>query len=559
MSELEARFRVKLEGKDELSDFFRKGDRDAKSFSSSLQNSLKSGAKEIAAFGLSTAKSLASLATGNLGIAANAKSVLELRDSINQLHVMSGKASPGVESLRQKIHSVATASGQMQESVTAALSAFVEKTGDIEGATKNLELFGKVATATGASLSDISFVGAELLQKFKIEDQSAAFGILAQQAKKGSIELKDLATKGPRIFAVGANIGETGTQGAANMGALAQIYARATGGKGTAATVATSIENTFAGLARKREMIEGAGIPFTEKGADGKIKDRSQIDVLFDIIRKTGGDMGALTRSKIFTAQGLRGVGAVARMYKETGGFGDYERLARLKPGNTINEDAATRMSTGLAKLNQAQISIAKSIDDHLGPTFEGLARHADKLAKVIEFIVKHPLVSSVGAATGVMVKNVIQGVVPKLLGGAAGQRVFVTNMPAGGPGGLGGKGGPGAALAVGAVALTAGLWAIDKWEEAGEERNSGRDKAGIAEHAHRLALKKQKAERDMRVKQLEAGGMTHGQAVYAADQVKVDKLAVNVNIAADGTATAEVGGTRSEEAMVRRGVSPVP
>src|SRR5262249_53771500 len=156
-----------------------------------------------------------------------------------------------VDGLREQIHKTASASNQLQDAVTASLSAFVERTGDIDTARQNLELYGKTATATGAAMEEVARVGVELSEKLNIKNQTGAFSILAAQSKAGSIELKDLATKGPRIFAAAASAGATGEHGLREAGALAQVYSRAFGGRGSAANVATAVENTFADILKK--------------------------------------------------------------------------------------------------------------------------------------------------------------------------------------------------------------------------------------------------------------------------------------------------------------------
>ena len=573
MSELEARFRVSLQGKDELSNFFQKSERDARSFGSNIGGALKSAAKDIASFGLATGKSLAGMATGNLGIAAQAKSVLQLRDSISALAVMAGKGADAVEPLRQQIHAIAIASNQMQSDVTEALSAFVERTGDIETARRNMELYGKTATATGASLQDVAYVGAELSSKLGIKDQSNAFGILATQSKVGSIELRDLATKGPRIFAAAANYGLTGEKGLREAGALAQIVATSFGGKGSAASVATSIENIFASIAKKTGVIEASGI---------KVKGRDPIDVLFDIIRKTGGDVNTLQASKIFTQQGMRGVTAFARMYKSTGGFGDYEKLRDLQSSGVIDRDFATRASTGAAALNASQISIAKSIDDNVGPAFERLAKHADSLGKAVGWAAEH-ITATIGILAGGMVaKGLISraisgvggGIASRVLGGAVGggTPVFVTNWPGHGfGGGLPGEGGGGllrraagelgfaGAAVLGTIVI--GTAVIQHYSDRGAliTKLNGEDQPVDAEAAKRFGTTYARIHKAT----VRSGGMVTANPrqslgdldeTIKAENAQIEKLNLTLNITPDGVTAETEDGTRAPEVMVKRG-----
>jgi len=82
--------------------------------------------------------------------------------------------------------------------------------------------------------------------------------------------------------------------------------------------------------------------------------------------------------------------------------------------------------------------------------------------------------------------------------------------------GGAGGLGGAGAALGIGAVVLGAGLYGINKFSEAGEARNQALEDAGVDVNKNQLEMKNRN--KLARIARLEAGGMTHGQAVYAAE-----------------------------------------
>jgi chemotaxis protein CheY-P-specific phosphatase CheC len=565
--EFNLRFKLSLENSNVVSDTLKRAERDAKSFGSTLSNALKGAGKDIAAFGYATGKSLASLATGNLGIAAQAKSVLQLRDSISALAVMAGKGADAVEPLRQQIHAISTASNQMQSDVVDALSAFTERTGDIETARRNMELYGKAATATGTSLQDIAYVGAELSSKLNIKDQANAFAILATQSKAGSIELRDLATKGPKIFAAAANYGLTGEQGVRSAGAMAQIVATSFGGKGSAASVATSIENIFASIAKKTGAIEGAGI---------KVKGRDPIEVMFDIIRKTGGDVNALQQSKIFTMQGMRGVTAFARMYKDTGGFGAYESIRDVKAGDVLDRDFAARRGTGAAALNASQISVAKSIDDKVGPAFERLALHADKLAGAFKWATEHMTATLAIVGGGMVAKGVLSrvlsgaggGIAGRLLGAAGvsggGTPVFVTNWPGGSTfGGAGGGVAGGAAAswgkralgAAGAVAaplavIAGGAYAIQALTDKGDlidQLNAPEE----ARRRRRASVIRRGGDMVTANPRQSLGDLDEA---LKADRAEIDKLNLTVNINGD-SATAEAEGTRSPEVMIRRGV----
>jgi ethanolamine utilization microcompartment shell protein EutS len=558
--DFELRFRVSLGGKDEVTDFFDKSEKSAARF----QSSLKSLGSAMSTFANKAGSQFQAFAGKELGgsFGSQARGVLQLRDAINQLAVSSGKGGEIVGGLKDQIQSVSVASNQMQTDVTEALQAFVEKTGDLDTARKNIELYGKAATATSAALADISRVGVELSDKLGIKEQANAFAILATQSKQGAIELKDLATKGPRIFAAAASAGATGELGLREAGALAQTYAKAFGGIGSAASVATAVENTFSGIAKKRSRLEGAGIKFTD--AEGKERDR--FDVLFDIIRATKGDETKLR--EVFTQQGMRGVMVLANEFKKTGGFGTFERFRDVRPdAGVLDRDFATRSSTGMAKLKAEEIR---------------RAAFADRLGFIAEFGAEHAF----GIQAGIKGLGILGGGLSKLggrvpgglgraLSAATAQHVIVDNWPPGfgGNGGAaplgGGKAGRflGKALAATGVGLAAyeGTQLID-------ELTGGRISGGVAsglsavsgqqgklaaiseagEATHRMSLEMKRMQRESLIRGFESQGMTHGKAIYEADrQLQIQNLIVTVN---GDEATVEADGTRAPKVMVRRG-----
>ncbi len=574
MSELEARFRVSLEGKNELTDFFSKGEKGARSFGATMKSALGEAAKQFAAMGASAGKTLASMATGNLGFAAQAKSIYQLRDSISALTVASGKGMESLEPLRQEIHNIAKASNQMAEDVTAGMSAFVAKTGDLDTARKNMMLYGKVATATGASLMDVANVGVELKQKLGLEDQAEAMAVLVQQAKMGAIEFKDMASVGPKILAAAASAGASGLPGIRSAGAAVQVIASGFGGRGQGASASVSYENMIATLqkTKTRQRIEDLGI---------KVAGRDANEVFMEVIRRTGGDMTQL-REIFRTQQAFRGITSFARDYdKTTGRFANFEKFkAASNDAGVISGDFNSRMQSGQQKLQASQIAIAATIDDKLGPALEKFAGQASRIAGVIGFAADHIGLTIAAIGGGIIAKNAAGGILSRVVGGAGGRLlgaaagtgtpVFVTNWPGGGlPGGAPGPGGGGllgraARIASGAAlplaAIVGGAAIIDHLSDRGEliDKLNRAGETVDPEAARRFGTgyaREHKAvvRRGQMVTANPRQSLGDLDDTVKAENAQIDKLNLTVNIDGD-RATAETdSGTRAPEVMVKR------
>ena len=557
------KFKGEISGKEDLDRYFDSADRGARRVESSLQR--VGGA--LSAISGRAKNELNNFAGKELGgsFGSEARGVLQLRDAINQLAVSSGGGNEMMEGLRSQIHQTATAANQLQEGVTEALQAFVEKTGDINTARQNLLLYAKTATATSSAVKDLALVGVELSDKLNVKNQAQSFAILATQAKAGAIELKDLATKGPRIFAAAASAGATGEQGVREAGALAQVYAKGFGGSGSAASVSTAIENTFSDILKKSARLEAAGV---------KVQGRDQFEVLKDIIRATGGDKQKLL--EVFNARSIRGVDVLAREYRQTGGFATFDKFRDIQadPG-ALDRDFATRNSTGLAKLRATQVQRQRFYDEYLGGIAEWGAGHANVLqagAFGLGIAGKGlSLLGRVGGAFG--------GRLGAAVGAATAQRVFVVNWPGGVGGGLGGPGGGGAlgaagqflgAAGVGLALGAAGGMYLDKhsetarkfyekeanaldWVTGGKAKRQGVEDAGAELNA--LQLERQRRHREDLTRDFELKGMSHGAALYAADQqVKAEVKNLTVVINGDEAHAETEEGTRSPKVMVKRG-----
>lgn len=536
--ELVGKFRVQLDGKEELNSFFESTGRGAEKFSAGLRKNLASAGGAISSFAGKASSQLQEFAGKELGgsIGSNARGILQLRDSITALAIASDKGTEIVGGLKDQIQSTSVATNQLQGDVTDAMRAFVDQTGDLDTARLNMELYGRTATATGAAMKEIALVGVELKDKLNITDQAKAFAILAEQSKGGAIHLKDFAKQGSRILNVAASAGVTGEAGLREVGALSETYAKYVGGSGAskAARVATAVENTFASIAKKASRIESAGI---------KVEGRDRFDVLFDIIRKTGGNETKLR--EVFSQQAMRGLLGIAVEYRKTGRFDTYEGLRQRKVDEgVLDKDFASRVGTGESKIKQQQIQRQAFFDKYLGGIAEFSAAHATELqAGAFGLGIAGKGLSLLGRVGG--------GVGGKLggaLSAAGASRVFVVNWPAGGIG-SGGTGGSGSAIGKAIPLIGLGLVAQEAAQQA-----LGRIKAGGGLHVSDAMNDYGNFDK----KKFEAAIFDQKAALFNKFQEENAAKAaatnnIKIEIHGDDATVTEDNGTRSKVALERR------
>lgn len=439
---LEAKARVSLENKNELESFFVRSESSAKRFATGVTNELRTAGRELSNFASMTARSLAAIGGfgAGVGIAAQAKDVLELRDAVAGLASVGGLADDQLGGMREQINATAIATKQLQGNLGEALNEFVARTGDIEEGRKQLELWGRVATATRSQAKEIAVVGGEF-GKLGIKSQAEAFAVLAKQSDVGSVELKDLVSQGPRLFSAFQLGGLSGIEGLRRGGAFTQIAQKATG---SVERTSTAVEAAFRDVALHQQQLHESGIDVFDQKT-GASKDR--IGVILDIIRKSKGDERILRR--IFGEEGIRAVLPLAAEFRQTGGFATFEQFANVKADSSvIDRKFALNSSTGIAKLRDARIRALAGADSGFGDTIESLTGLFPAAA---EFAVAHPV--ALGAAgfgarvVGGLAGKALFGAGGSRIGGAiaggaiaeaeaataGGQKVFVTNWPTGG------------------------------------------------------------------------------------------------------------------------------
>jgi hypothetical protein len=577
--EFELKFKATLEGKEQIADVFTSGADNAEKFDANLQRIMRRAGSTITTLANKGGSELQALAGKELGgsLGSQARGVLQLRDALVALAVSSGRGTEIVGSLNEQVQRTSKSTNQLQGDITEAMAAFVERTGDLDTARRNIELYGRTATATGAAVKDLALVGVELSDKLNVKDQAQALAILVAQSKAGAVELRDLATKSPKLLAAAASAGATGEMGVREAGALAQVYVKAFGGTGAPASVTTAIENTFNEILKKSEKIEKLGV-VNPTGGD-------RFEVLKDIIRATGGDDKQLLT--IFGKQAIRGVDVMAREYRQTGGFGTYDKFRDVAPApGQIDADFAARNSTGLAKLRQQEIDRATWIEKHLGGVAEFGAAHATGLQ--LGFAGAGLLGKGLSLTGGLVgrVGGAVGGSVGAAVSNATASRVFVTNWPGGGVPGAPGAPNSGGLLSsvlgsagqfLGAAGVGAALGAaagnyLDKHSTtAAKGYNAAANKVyGLTGEAaadkkledfeaarNKNQLARRQKEREDLIRDFEGKGIKHGLAIYQADQKMAAEIkAVNVYMNQDGV-TADVetdNGTRSPKVMAKRG-----
>lgn len=249
----------------------------------------------------STLRAVGSAATGALAIGGGfmAASAVgqQMRETAMASQLANQAGTPAIKG--QLLREAQSVRGFTGEEALGGMSAFVEKTGDLDAARGLMTDMSKIAIATGTNLEDLGRTAGQAFNVLAdqvgpqkaIKQTSELLGTLAQMGSMGAVEISDLA----RDFG-GLGAATRGFEGKApdllrTMGAFAQMAVAKGGAKGSAeaSTAASRLVADMVGQKRKKfEAILGPG---GIQSKTDKTKLRDPMEIMLDVLDKTGGDI----------------------------------------------------------------------------------------------------------------------------------------------------------------------------------------------------------------------------------------------------------------------------
>ncbi|MCW8959381.1 MAG: phage tail tape measure protein [Gammaproteobacteria bacterium] len=405
--------------------------------------------------------------TGAAGAAA-LRGVLDFDRRLVQLGTQANKTNEEIGALRSQILDVANDPSVRLDpnELLAGIEMTVEKTGDLDLVAQNLRNIALAMRASGAAGRDMGALLADLSEKLGVdgpEQMLATLDTLVRQGEKGAFTLAHMAAQGPMVTSAYASLGRTGQEAVREMGALLQIAQKATG---EPARAATAFERLLSEMISKSDELRQRGIEIwdlEEQERTGRKVARSVVDIVSEIIEKSGGDIEKI--QKIFGDEAIRPLKFLAAQYQQSGNLDFLQKYYDVQgDGSEILKDAATNAQTASAALNSLYIAFKKFADDGLAEPIQALADAINGMdPDTVQALVKAGAigVGSLMAAsvltkvgrTGKGLYDLVRGGSKGALGGAAGipgmagiTPVYVVNLPPGlgGKGGLPGMGGKG-------------------------------------------------------------------------------------------------------------------
>jgi len=245
---------------------------------------------------------------------------------------------------------------------------------DVDRATKAMPSIAQAATATGASLEDLSKAGFAAMSNLGLgaEDLAKSFDVMAAAGKAGGFELRDMAQYLPSITALASSKGMTGAEGLAQIASALQIVRR---GAGDASEAATNFNNILQKINSNDAIknFEELGIDIQKVLKDAVANGTDPLEASLRAINTAlGGDLSRL--GELFAdAQVQKGLIPLLN------GLEDYIKLRdeAARADGVISTDFARMMQTSVEQVKQFQIALQNfqtSIGAALVPVLGGIA-----------------------------------------------------------------------------------------------------------------------------------------------------------------------------------------
>ncbi len=273
----------------------------------------------------------------SISFAAPIASAAEWDQAIRDIAVTAGLSGQAAETFitetGRSYERLALQVGQRSRDIAAAAGQLVAAGLDEGKVGAILPTLGRVSTASRAALTDVASTAFTLSSTLKIADDQmeAALTSLLVAAKAGNVEFRDMAKYLPSIGAAAANLGLSGREGVATLGAALEVVRM---GAGDAATAANNLKNLLA-----KALSPDVSKNFAKFGVDigGVMKDAAAkgIDpfeaMLAKVIKITGVSQAEIQSvMKTAKAAGMTDAAALEEVRKKIVAIGGAEKISQI-------------------------------------------------------------------------------------------------------------------------------------------------------------------------------------------------------------------------------------
>lgn len=266
----------------------------------------------------------------------------QLQAKLTDIGITADIPAAKMKEIGAALSDVARESGQTRDSLASGLQVLVAAGLDSDRAVQSLSAIGKTATASGASVEDVSRTVFSLLDNLKVApgDAIKAMDMLVAAGKAGRFELKDMAKYFPAMTADAAKLGLTGTAAVAAIGSSLQVALK---GAADPSEAANNMKNYMAKITAPLTVKNFAkfGVDLEKEFKGWTAKGLNPIEESLKLVQKlTGGD--AFKMGKLFNDVQVK-----AFITPLLQNIDEYKRIkAEVESSSgTVEADAARRMN----------------------------------------------------------------------------------------------------------------------------------------------------------------------------------------------------------------------
>jgi len=224
----------------------------------------------------------------------------EFEHALTMLSNTGGLSKEQTAKIRAQIRAESLRVNQDKGSLLGGVDLLVGKGLKTGAAVSAIGAIGMAATASGASVLELSNLSFAAMQNMKLSESQLAQGldILASAGKQGGFELRAMAQFFPTVTAQAQVLGLKGAEGIATLGAALQI---ARNGAGTDSEAANNLQNFLAKITSKETVtnLQKMGVSVRDVFDQAKANGKNPLIAIIKTIKEvTGGDSFAL--NKIF-------------------------------------------------------------------------------------------------------------------------------------------------------------------------------------------------------------------------------------------------------------------
>ncbi|KQZ54626.1 hypothetical protein ASD54_04680 [Rhizobium sp. Root149] len=171
------------------------------------------------------------------GVGGSFKAAASAQEALTEIGIKSDMTGAQLEQLGQKMRSLAPAVNQSAKDLTTGVDVMISMGTAATDAAGAIPAIGKAATATRATIEDLSSASSSAMQNLGVlpAEISKMLDGMASAGNAGAFELRDMAQYFPQLTASARSLGMNGVSGVNDMAAALQIARRGAGDASTAA------------------------------------------------------------------------------------------------------------------------------------------------------------------------------------------------------------------------------------------------------------------------------------------------------------------------------------